>query len=87
MGTLIQMTDEKVDMLSNNIEQGLRYIGKAMQCLDEMKRGGNMGERDEYNYRGGDMGERRWGNQYGRGYTRGSYGDRMTPPYYDPIYG
>lgn len=62
----------------NNVESML---------LGSMMNGGGMGERDDYNYRGGDMGERRWGNQYGRGYTRGSYGDRMTPPYYDPIYG
>lgn len=86
MGVLIHLNEEKVETLSSNISQGLRYIGKAMQCIEEMKHGGDYGERGDYG-RGGDYGERRWGNQYGRGYTRGSYGERMNgdmPPYYDP---
>lgn len=60
---LIEISSDKVETLSENIEKGLRYIGKAMQCLDEMKQEeGMMGER-----RGG-----RYGNRYGI-----RYGGRM----------
>lgn len=41
---IIQITEEKVDNLAENIEKGLRYLGKAMQCVDEWKHG-TMGER------------------------------------------
>lgn len=101
MGMFIfQVEEDKVEKLSENIQQGLRYVGKAMQCIDEMRSGGMMGQRMGGS-RGGNygmMGERRWGNQYGGGYTNrrdydygqemeGGYsGSRMNPPYVDPMY-
>lgn len=96
MGMLLQVRDDKVEYLSENIENGLRYIGKAMQCIDEMKQMGRMGQqRMDYD---GMSGERRWGNQYGGGYTNrrdydyrggrdmGGMGGNRMPPYVDPMY-
>lgn len=45
MGTMmIRMPRQKLDDMSEHIEKGLRYIGKAMQCIDEMQNE-DMGER------------------------------------------
>lgn len=80
-----QVEEDKVDMVSS-------YLDKAMRCLEEMKSGGQMGQRFGYNrggymgerdeYVGSQMGERRWGNQYGGGYTNRRDGGM---PYRDPI--
>lgn len=84
MGYIIEITQDKVADLSENIEKGLRYIGKAMQCVDALmdddygygERGGRYGERDDDDWddddRMGRMGER----HYGRGMGRGFYGER-----------
>ena len=49
---MIEITEHKVDKLSNHIEQGLRHIGKAMQCVDEwMEEGGMHHERGGMGYR------------------------------------
>ena len=58
---MIQITESKMESLSENIRMGLRYLGKAMQCIEEMN-GDGYGERDyderreDYNERNG----RRW---------------------------
>lgn len=78
MGYVIKVTHEKVADLSENIEKGLRYIGKAMQCVDALmeddygygERGGRYGERDDD---GWDDDERYGERHYGRG---GVYGER-----------
>ena len=48
---LIEITETKMDKLSGHIEQGLRHLGKAMQCVDEWMQEGGMGERGGMNYR------------------------------------
>ena len=63
---LIEITHDKVEDLSENIEQALRYAGKAMQCIDEIKQ-----------QHPGMMGQRRWGNQYGSGRMGMRYPDEM----------
>lgn len=35
---MIEITEDKFDGLYENVEKGLRYFGKAMKCLGEMKR-------------------------------------------------
>ena len=58
---MIQIIESKMEGLSENIRMGLRYLGKAMQCIEEMT-GDGYGERDyderreDYNGRNG----RRW---------------------------
>ena len=67
MGYMIEITEKKVDKLSEHLEQGLRHLGKAMQCVDEWMQESGMGER------GGNYGNR--GGQGGYG-SRGGYGNR-----------
>lgn len=64
---IIEVTETKMDKLSEHVEQGLRHLGKAMQCIDEWMQEGGMGER------GGNYGNR--GGQGGYG-SRGGYGNR-----------
>ena len=58
---MIQITESKMEDLSENIRKGLRYLGKAMQCIEGIS-GDGYGERDYderreyYNDRNG----RRW---------------------------
>ena len=70
MGYIIEVTEDKVDMLSENIEKALRYAGKAMQCIDEMSHGG-YGERGRY----GERDDEDWDDEERMG-ERGHY-DRM----------
>lgn len=88
-----QVEEDKVEKISDHLEKGLRYIGKAMQCVDDMMQGGSMNERGNYSegmgYREDDdevMNER-------MGYRRGVRGTgpysrinhRMPmPPYREP---
>lgn len=77
--TIIEIEEKKLDMLSENVEKGLRYMGKAMQILDECMEGG-YGERES-----GSMGNRGYGNRYGEReggsmgnrYGNRGYGERM----------
>ena len=94
-----QVEEDKIDKISEHLEQGLRHIGKVMQCVEDMKSGGTgmMGQR--VGYRGnGYMGER---EDYDRQYNNGSqmgerrwgnqYGGGYTnnryggTPYVDPM--
>lgn len=76
---MIEITEKKAEKLSEHIEESLRHMGKAMQCIDELMEEGGMGERGgSYGNRGG-YGNRdantytRYGNRYGE---RGGYGMR-----------
>lgn len=61
---MIEISESKVEKLSEHIEQGLRHMGKAMQCVEEWIDESSMGERSNYrsgrggNYRGGSYGNR-----------------------------
>ena len=35
MGYIVEITEDKLEGLSEHIEKGLRHLGKAMQCVDE----------------------------------------------------
>lgn len=73
---MIEITEKKVDKLSEHLEQGLRHLGKAMQCVDEWMQEGGMGERGgNYGNRGGQGGGR-YGNRYDEMEMRESYGNR-----------
>lgn len=85
---MIEITEKKVDKLSEHLEQGLRHLGKAMQCVDEWMQEGGIGERGgSMGYRGGQGGGR-YGNRYDememREYgNRGGYGSRGSMGYRD----
>lgn len=71
-----QVEEDKVEKVSEHIEQGLRHLGKAMQCVEEMKSGGQMGQRGGYygNRGGGEyMGER---DDMERSYNGSQMGER-----------
>ena len=67
---MIQITESKMEGLSENIRMGLRYLGKAMQCIEEMT-GDGYGERD-YDERREDHNERN-----GRRWSDDDYGMRQ----------
>lgn len=45
MVTMIEITEDKFEELSENVEHVLRYGGKVMQCLESLKDKSRMGER------------------------------------------
>lgn len=65
---VIEITEDKVGKLTEHIEKGLRYIGKAMQCLDDLGHGSEYGERWE------DDDESRYGERGRYGMRRGMGG-------------
>lgn len=69
---MIEITEQKVEKLSEHIEEGLRQLGKAMQCVEQMMEESGMGERNSSGSRGG------YGNRYGERESMGNrYGNRV----------
>lgn len=60
----IEITEKKMDKLSGHIEESLKHMGKAMQCVESWTEESGMGERT--NYRGGSYG------------NHGGYGSRYS---------
>lgn len=77
---MIEITEDKASDLSENIEKALKYLGKAMQAIDEaMSQSGgmgerNMGERGNYGLGGTYVTRASGGGNAGSG--SGSYGNR-----------
>lgn len=80
MGYMIEITEDKFDELSENVEKMLRYGGKVMSCIDGMRRE-RMGERMP-DYRDDWRNERdredwqedgRYGGRHSGRYGRGRY--------------
>ena len=71
MGYMIEITETKASELSENIEKSLRYMGKAMQCVEEMM------EESGYGERGGSSRGSRYGNRYEDMNMRGGRGGSM----------
>ena len=72
MGYMIEITEDKREKLSHNVEKALKYMGKVMQCLDTLDDDEEMGDRENESggYRGGmgnrqPMGRRRGGGSMG----------------------
>lgn len=65
---IVEIEEKKIGKLSEHIEESLKHMGKAMQCVDEwMNESGSIGQRSGYgnrNYGGGSS----YGNRYGGGY-------------------
>ena len=72
---MVEISENKVEKMSDYAEKMLRYGGKLMQCLAELSEGESMGQReyDEDDYDDDEMGER-------GGYGRGGYGNRGGYP-------
>ena len=63
---MIEISESKIEKLSEHVEQSLRHLGKAMQCIDEWSGEDGYGERQgssrggytsRYGSRYEDMGE------------------------------
>ena len=56
---VIEITEDKREKLSHNVEKALKYMGKVMQCIDTLDDDEEMGyrENESRGYRG-DMGNR-----------------------------
>ena len=79
---IIEIKEDKYDDLCENIENGLRFLGKAMQCLDDMKGEGMEGEEEsEYGMRGYGMRDGGYGERDGEYGMRGGYGRRDGASY------
>lgn len=69
---MVEISENKVEKMSDYAEKMLKYGGKLMQCLEELSEGEGMGQReydeDEYD---DEMGERGYGNRGGGGYSGG----------------
>ncbi len=68
---VIQISSDKIEHLGNLTEKMLRYGGKVMQCVEELKEHGSYGERDDFDFDERDDFDERGG--YGE---RGDYGER-----------
>lgn len=76
MSRTIIITEDKAETLSGMVSDMLTIGGRLMSCLEELKRGGEMGERGQVGMRDpGMMGERYMGGMPMQ--ERGGYGDRM----------
>lgn len=58
---MVKVPSTKIEDLCEDVEKGLRYMGKAMQCLDAIKKE-QMGER--MGNREGGMGMRDYGYRF-----------------------
>lgn len=70
---IIEITEDKVERLSEHIEKALRHAGKAMQALEEFY-GEGYGERGHYGERDDDWDD---DERYGERYDYGRGGRRM----------
>lgn len=74
MGYMVEISEGKVDKMSELAEKMLKYGGKLMQCIEEMSEESGMGQRSgQGGYSGG------YGSRYGERESygsRGSYGNR-----------
>ena len=76
---IIEIPENKMEHLGENVEKALKYMGKVMQCVEEMKEHSRMVERydedDEYdgrmNERYGNRGNSSEGGQFGMRGSRG----------------
>lgn len=73
---MYEFETDKVSNIAENLEKGIRYIGKAMQVADEICNGGEMGYRS-----GSGMGYRNYANR--SGYRTGMGFREEEQPEYD----
>lgn len=76
---VVEIREDKIEHLGENVEKALKYMGKVMQYIEEMKEHSRMGERydDDEDYDGhmneryGNRGSRSDGSQFGMRSSRG----------------
>ena len=45
---VIEIREDRLHSLAENVEKMLRYAGKSMQCIEDLRGGEMMGERRDY---------------------------------------
>lgn len=72
---VIEIREDSLRSLAENVEKMLRYAGKSMQCIEDLRGDEIMGERRDY--------EREYDREEERGrYAGEMYGDRRRGRYY-----
>ena len=70
----IDIREDRLHSLAENVEKMLRYAGKSMQCIEDLRGGEMMGERRDY--------EREYDREEERGrYDGEMYSDRRRRYY------
>jgi hypothetical protein len=76
MGYLIEISDSKIDKMSEYVEDMLWAGGELMHCLEKMKGESGYGEREPYGSRYGERSRGGYGSRYDEMGERGRYGSR-----------
>ena len=86
MNYVMEITEEKYDMMSQEVENALMSLGNVMHCLEQMKGESRMQERmgNRMGNQGYGVGNR-VGDRMGNRGNGGNMGNRMWQPndYYD----
>lgn len=80
---MIEISDSKVDKMSEYVEDMLWAGGELMHCIEKMKGEHGYGEREGYSHEGRSYRKDMMGNRYGMRSRYDSYGQRGDYGYRD----
>ena len=83
MGYVIEISDSKVDKMSEYVEDMLWAGGELMHCLEKMKGEHGYGEREGYSHEGRSYRKDMMGSRYGMRSRYDNYGQRGDYGYKD----
>lgn len=83
MGYVIEISDSKVDKMSEYVEDMLWAGGELMHCIEKMKGEHGYGEREGYSHEGRSYRKDMMGSRYGMRSRYDSYGQRGDYGYRD----
>lgn len=83
MGYIIEISDSKVDKMSEYVEDMLWAGGELMHCLEKMKGEHGYGEREGYSHEGRSYRKDMMGSRYGMRSRYDNYGQRGDYGYKD----
>jgi hypothetical protein len=83
MGYVIEISDSKVDKMSEYVEDMLWAGGELMHCLEKMKGESGYGEREGYSHEGRSYRKDMMGSRYGMRSRYDNYGQRGDYGYKD----
>lgn len=73
---VIEISEDKYEGLSENVEKAIKYMGKVMQCVDAMKDSSREMEESEFQQRRGRSYRDSYDHDY-RNWDEDRYGERM----------
>lgn len=83
MGYVIEISDSKVDKMSEYVEDMLWAGGELMHCIEKMKGEHGYGEREGYSHEGRSYRKDMMGSRYGMRSRYDNYGQRGDYGYKD----